>query len=690
MIKYELKKICNHKVIALLFVVLLLFSGVLFYIYQQHQPAYRYIYQGRAQYERFLQGNIEADLYGFYAEDIQKQIRHKESYGVFIEGMEERAEQTMLLLANSDEQSYVYANAIKTCEDYKSLADTQIVIDNCYGVIELAKFDTGIFFLIGFIVAMAYFVFYEERKTGMLLLIKGTRNGHSPLVFAKLLVMVAGVVLFAILQEVVHFSITGYLYGYGDLNRSMQSVPEFRNCPFEISVGEGILIMVLVRIWIAFFLSVFISMTSILVRNELAAVLFVGVFLILEFTACHMFSLTGSANYIKCVNPFFFWNMTNMLATYLNLNIFGNAVGKEIIAGVVSVVGIVGSLVVGDYFFRHKYQIRMQSRLDKVLIWWRHKTSFLWKNVNLLWFEVYKTLIQQKRVFLVVLIFVISLVKINDINALKYYDNAYEVSYDNYLKKISGKVTDETIAFINSEKAYIDNIQKQWEELEDPEGKDYGVALQLDSELQLKAEAVRMMVMQLELLQEMPGSIYDKYLVNEGAYLDLFCDAESQGVWWFISTAFVIIWLSGVYPADRSKEVYALVNTTKNGRRQLEIRKNRTIAIGVGLFWGMAQLVEIVEYYCLDGFKGFLKPLSEFTTITLESNMTIGTFFVLSMILKVISIILVAMIATWLSRKTNNEMVINIVGVVFVGAVAFVCVRFNTSIGGWLLSLMYV
>lgn len=690
MIVFELKKIWDKKLLMGLMLILLVASGVFFHLYEQKQPVYRYIYQGKAEYERFLQGDDSADIYGVYAENVEKQLNHKESYPVFLSEMEERAQKTMLLLGNLDSKSYVYTNAQKTCEDFQGLIGIEIVADNCYGIMELARYDLGIYFVIGCVGVLSYFVFFEERKNGMLLLVKGTKEGHTPLVRIKLFVMTIGGVVFALLQEILLVIMTEYYYGFGDLGRSIQSIPEFRNCPFEISVGEGIFILVLTRLWIAIVITVFVGMISITVRNELVAITTLVVFFGIELILSQGLSLTGSLNFLKCINPFFAWNMINLLATYLNLNILGNAIGKGIAALVVSVIWVAVCIRVGEIVFHRRYQIRTQSKLDKLALWWRRKTAFLWKNVHLLVFELYKILLQQKRIFLVLLITVLCILQVNELGEVRYYDNAYEATYNSYLRKISGKVTQESIAFIEAEQAYVIELKTRIDSLEDPEGKDYGLALQLGLELRLKEEAVNMLVTQYNSLEEMPGSIYDKYFINESAYLGYFYDAGAHGMWWFICMASIVVWLSGVFPADRNKEVYLLVQTTLNGREKLDVYKNGTVAIGALLFFGATEVLKIVELYYLDGFRCIGKPLAEFTSVTFATNMTIGMLYVWIMSVRAMSVIAITFLTTYFSKKTANGIITNIVGIGVVGAIAFVCIRFNVSISTWILNLMYV
>lgn len=690
MILFELKKIWDKKLLLGLIIFLLLGSGVFFHLYEQAQPVYVYIYEGRDAYERFLQGELSADEYGFYAKDIERQKIHKESYKVFLSEMEERAKKSMLLLGNSAGRSYVYSNAQKTCEDYKGLSSIEIINDNCYGIVEFAKYDYGIYFVIGCAVILAYFVFFEERKSGMLLLMKGAKYGHVPLVRTKMLVMALGSILFTVLQEIMHLCMTGYYYGFGDLSRSIQSVPEFRNCPIVISVGEGILLLVMVRVWIAIISSIFVGMVSVIIRNEFVAILTIVVAFGAEVVCGQSLLLTEGLNFLKCINPFFEWNMINVLGTYLNLNIVGDAIGKEQVAFVVSVIVLVVCLVIAERSFHKKYQIRIQSRVDKIALWWRRKTAFFWKNVNLLWFELYKNLFQQKRIFLILIMVFICVVQVNTYDDIRYYDNAYEASYNSYMKKISGKVTKESINFIETEQAYVDELQNRLESLEDPEGKDYGLALQIQNELKLKREAVNKMVMQYDALKGLSGSVYDKYFINEEEYFMFFYDTSSQGLWWFIGVAATVFWLSGVFPADRNKSVYTLVQTTLNGRQKLDGHKNWIVVVGTSTFFVVVELLKLRELYQIDGFQCMDKPLSEFINVQLVSDMTIGMFMGVQILLRAISICIITFIVVQISKKTANEMITNIVGIGLAGVIAFVCISIGFSTSTWMLDFMYV
>lgn len=83
------------------------------------------------------------------------------------------------------------------------------------------------------------------------MLLKGTYRGHVPLALAKWFTMLAVTIVYTLLQEIGLLFLTARLYGFGNLERTIQSVSLFRNCDYSLSVGEAVGAIVLIRICIA-------------------------------------------------------------------------------------------------------------------------------------------------------------------------------------------------------------------------------------------------------------------------------------------------------------------------------------------------------------------------------------------------------------------------------------------------------
>lgn len=681
---FEIYKLLKKKLFIALCFLLLLGNLLALCMYEQHRAAYYYIFEGRAQYEAFLLGDESADVEGYYTEDLQRQEEYAKNYEVFLSGMEKQAERLYKIHGGD---SFVYKNARKTCEDFADLSEVRIVADNCFGIREVMQYDMGIFFVFAFLGILAYFLFFEERNKGLFLLVKGTKKGHGHLAAGKTGCMAVFAVLYTCLQECLNVAVFGYLYGFGDMSRSLQSVPEFRSCSYVLSVAEGIGAMIGIRILIAGMLAVFIGWLSIAVRNEITAIVLGAAILTVESTLHSTIYISSPINLLKCMNPFFYWNMEEVLATYLNLNIFGIPVGKETCAAVAFLLCVLVCFVAGIICFHKVCQIRTQSRLEQLQIWLRKKTGFWWRHTGLLRFEFKKVLIQQKKAVVVLVLFLLCVSDLQNTNV--YYSTALRAGYHVHMEQLSGKVTDESIAYVEEQKAYIAQLRETLASLDTNTGEGYAQSLLLQHELDMQKDAVIKLSSQLEGLKNMEGSIYDKYWVNELEYPELWGDAKTDVLWWFAGTALLTVWISGIYPMDEKKGLVPLLNTSKYGRKALKRRKNLCVVVGTIVMFVLAELPKFMDYFEIDGFACLGQKLCHFTNLWLNSELTIGGFLAIIFGLKFLSFVAITLLVLYISRKTKNEMITNVIGIGTVGIITFICLYFNFSISVNLLTLLY-
>lgn len=202
LIGYECRKLTKQLHIWL-FTGLLL-TGNLFMLYasQRSTPAYFFIFQQKDSYAAFCQGDKDADAMGFYQQELDAQEGYLASYRQFITEMESRAAKMRETVFYRDENSYVFRNLQKTCEVFSAFADTAVTADNCFGLRAFAEYDYGILFLLIFLGLVTWYVLFYERNRNLLLLLKGCRQGHCPLAFAKLItLLLSGAFYVLILDE---------------------------------------------------------------------------------------------------------------------------------------------------------------------------------------------------------------------------------------------------------------------------------------------------------------------------------------------------------------------------------------------------------------------------------------------------------------------------------------------------------
>ena len=685
MIWQEFRKLCKQSMFWMC-TIFLLFGNLFFlYLSQKNTTEYQNVYEQRENYKRFLDGDLDADVNGVYQADFGHQIQYRDSYQAFLEEMRNRSETMKAASIFSGKDSYSYRNIEKTCKDFKHLSGTTVQVDNCYGVRAFSTYDMGIVFVLVFLMLLVWYLFYYERNRGILLLIKGTKQGHFPLVVGKLGVLAIGAAGYTVLQESMTVWIFGYLYGYGNLNRCVQSISEYRNCPYALTVGKMLLAQGVIRVAIAEILAVSFYLISIVVRNELSAVVTVFAVCGILFGVSQYFSINGSMNVVKTVNPFFCWNPQHCLGTYQNLNLFGYPCGKNRCAQVAAVCVVLICVIIGIMYFCHSCQTAAESRLERLTLFLRRKTGFLWRHVSLLRFEWSKVVIQQKKWILFFFVLLWSISEVQQLQQPQYYATSGEALYHSYMKELSGKVTKKSLSYVTKKEAEVEALEQKVLKLADNAEKNEFLLLQYQSELEGKEEAAELLSNQLNKLKEKPGKLYEKYWVDERAYRAIWENSKKEIAVTALGCLILIFAVSGIYPFDEKKKILPLLHATRGGKRRQNRMKN-LCAMGAFLLCVVMVLGPELGWYAkIDGFRVQGQRMCDFTEYFFESSITFGVYLILIFLSKMFFFVLTTVGMVWLSRSTRNELIANVIGCGLVVAIIVLCIGMRWDLAlGWM------
>lgn len=696
MLKYEFQKMLKHKVFLVLAISMIIGNLCLIFLHEKDTVVYSYVYEQKNQYEQYLE-NIETEVeetniaYNYYEWIDEQEKLYVDSYPAFLDEMENRAADMEKLNMYSDKDSFVYRNIQKTCADFKNLEGTLVEVGNSYGVKQFINYNWSIAFTILFLIISGYFLFFYERNLGLFLLLKGTKNGHMKLSISKWSVLIVFTLFYEVIKEVSAISLMGYLYGYGDLNRNLQSISEFRNCPYEITVGGMLILTVFIRVFIAFIMANFVFLLCVAIRSELLALVIAGLFFGLEMWFSNSILASSRLAILKCVNVFYGWNVEQVLGNYINLNVFEYAVGKNICSIVIAVSFSVASISIGVWLFHILCQIRSESFLEKVRMWIRRKFSFLWKHTILEFFEIFKVFVQQKKGILILILLFLCINSIQSVNETKIYFTASAATYHNCMDNIEGKVSEESLQYVDKELAYLDELYLKLEAISNDSSSSANIMrTHLMNEIELKEEGIQIVVMQIENLKNKEGNFYDKFLVDELAYTDLWYDEQTDLVGFALGAIAISLWCSGIYPSEDKKKIFPLLHTTQNGQKKLNRSKNLCAILGTISVSVLVQLPQLMEYYYIDGFKVIGQKLSDFTMVNLESNLTIGGLLLLVFVLKFILFFSIMVVTVALSRLLRSEMITNIVVIGIILLLFILFYYLKTDISQILLNQMVV
>lgn len=117
-----------------------------------------------------------------YRNSLQKE--YIETYDIFINGIDERA-QTLLSSLGNNNDVYYKRNIDKMVSDYKRLSGVQIDQKYNWGVEKYADYTYGIFFCIVFTFVCMEYIYVSERKSAMLGIIRATKEGRSRIILSK-------------------------------------------------------------------------------------------------------------------------------------------------------------------------------------------------------------------------------------------------------------------------------------------------------------------------------------------------------------------------------------------------------------------------------------------------------------------------------------------------------------------------
>lgn len=672
-VKYEIVKLWKKKPVILLPVLLLVCNIFLIYTYEKNTEDFFYIHSQGENYRAFLLGEESADADGYYRQGQEAQEEYIEAYPEFIDEMEQRADKMKDVSLFQSVESYVYRNLVKSVRDFAPFSGIIIKADNCYGVNAMAEYDISVLFLLIFLAVLSYYVLFLERDKNLLLLLKCSKNGHMPLAAAKLTVMVFGAAAYTVLLECSAILTYGWMYGYGDMGRAIQSVPLFRNCTYRLSVAEAFAATVLIRVLISVVFTCILFCVGMLLKNEISAAVVVAVIFGTEYFFSRVFSLSGIFGCIKSINPFYCWDMKQALGEYYNLNLFGYPVGKNLLAILAAAVLVIALPAAGIFVFHRTCQIRTESRIEVFLQWLRQKTGRFSRRLSLVYYEFYKVMIQQKKGLVWVGLFIWWVSEISGVFAIRYYGDVEVASYHVYLSNLHGRITEETYAYMEDEAAYLDGLRQAIFSPETEENMQHVYSAQLD----MYEKGFALVQKQLALLEAKTGDIGDKYLLDELAYIELWKDSGTDIVLWFIGASAVLFFAISIAVVDEKKEMLMLIRSTGNGRRKLEKSKAYFSAICAGVVFLIMESPLFLRYYRIDHFSTAMQKLCDFTTQNFTSGEVLGMMVVCVFMLKACSFLAVCLLGKKLAGIVKNEMAAIFVGIGILGLAALMLYHFK-------------
>lgn len=361
---------------------------------------------------------------------------------------------------------YGLSNILKTKAAYSELVGIELSADAPKFVEIVSAFEIADYIVIMQILIMTLLLFGSEGND-IKLLLRSQYKGRGQVFTVKLAIIILVSIMIAMLSYAILF-ICGYsTLGGGDFSAPLQSLEGFQRSVLKINVKEYIMLFMVCKIIGAIVVALLSAFFVILFKNVLgvvAAVVFFGVNM-LTFKFIESGTLLSPLKYL---NPIAWINVHAEAVTYDNMNFFGNALTYKtgyavFVPFFIAVIGVVAMYVYVKNM--HFAAPRLAEKLKRVS---EKSRSRIPEGVGL-WKHEFRHAIVSDKQWLIILAI---LCGIGLIVSKVFVADLYEgsVSYQYYLKQVSGEFTMEKWDYLVKEEAYLNetdgyrnSLNKQYE-----------------------------------------------------------------------------------------------------------------------------------------------------------------------------------------------------------------------------------
>lgn len=578
-----------------------------------------------------------------------------ERYPNFLQSVKDNAENIRMLAALSGNTGYTRDNLDKTVADYSRLEGVNLIAGENKGIVLFSNFVLADAIIVA-IVLVVLLQFAEEKTKGLTLLVRCTKNGRSALLLERAGILATASLTASVFVTAVCLLLSRILCGRFDFSRPLQSVPEFSLCAFPISIGEYVLLSMLLKALAAFVFGLLVLLLLVWME-AIPAVLVGGGVLFGEFLLYTLILGTDRLSGFKLANIIALLRTEIFFKNYYNINLFGNAVGflafSAVILVCLAIVLVVISAVASAKCTGSNLSLKF---LNKIKIW----CSLNAPNPPVFFWELRKVLFSQKGILILtaVLYFAAS-------SGLEYrYFNNYDKDREVYYEKYAGVITDETIDKMQAEREekeqlLIEANEKVLElQATDPQNPRIITLMQTCYDLGQTLKAID------EITEVASGALeYTKetgvetQLVKPDAYEKLFVhDRNTTNKNSMFLLLGIIGLFSGLLACEKECNMTLWLGTLFKGRKKLLFTKLGVIAfltpvLVMGVSW--AQL------YQIETATGFNNPDATAQSLELLRQMpfpvSIGGYIAIVFVIRLLFAFLIGVLVTGISALVPNR-----------------------------------
>lgn len=596
-------------------------------------------------YTDYLESDVE------FLSHIVDEFEVLYQYPQKIEAIQNQANtMTAISIFQKEENSFEQKNINKSAKDYQAMVSTPLTYTSEKGIYEAVSFPlTSIFIMISMMVLASHMIM-EEKEKKLFSIIKLTKKGQYPTIFAKIIVLMSlvGVITFVMVVSQLFYS--NITYGLGNLSRSLQSLASFSHCPFSLNIAQFIIIFMMIKWLSACLIGMIMLLITIMTKNKVIAFLSITIIIVMEYIL-YLFIPSLSPFYLlKYINVISVLQTDMFFQIYRNINLFGEPISLHVFTFICMLGMLLVLIFVTCVTYRYQRNMSLQSLELKI-------SSFSFPPaLSLRYQELYKVFHIQKVFVLCILCIGIQFYQYHDMSL--YIDTETKI-YQQYMKELEGPLTDEKEQWLTQEKQHYDELNEQLAQIVQKKLEQsitHAQAIQMSEpiEQQLTGQEVfQKIYTQYQDIKENP----EKQFVSDIAYQQFFIETSWTMMPTILLLIILILGLSSIINYDYQNQMYRITQITPKGNKSLIWLKCQIIIAVSFLFFLMISIPPLVLLGKTYGFSSLSASIISIECLSgSPSWMSIGIGCLLSFFLRFFAVLCMSFGIQAIAVKTRNTL----------------------------------
>jgi len=426
-------------------------------VYKRVSDSYKNMMQGIAETEIKYEKNYsrELNLYG----QVIKEFGQSEDYPKYVQTVLDNSQKAGISLF--DESDGTQREQEKVQKDFQKMTETKPHFLGTYAVEMYMKTDLWDLAVVAIVMILVHSCILAEVEENKICLLRCTKNGRAKTAYAKFIS--GSVLLFCVqfIMYVLRFVLAGIAYRFPKFTEAFQSVLGTSGCTLKISIGQAMLLVFILKVFVTIVLFAVFFTAALLLRNTWK---FYIIGLGIMAVSWILFSQIDANSFLailKWLNPAAFLAVDSIISDYRNLMIFGYPIGYMPFVLIVCAMFLEICICTIGKLYCNVMPFREKSGLEKIFALRECIAGRLLGGHGLWGYECRKWSFYQKGIWFCVFYMIIGFIVYQPVSERLFTKE--EIYYKYYVKQVEGKYTEEKMKSLYAKEKKLSAINKKIE-----------------------------------------------------------------------------------------------------------------------------------------------------------------------------------------------------------------------------------